>query len=79
MESIPEVGTERERAEEDTEREDKVCPQAMWGDIPDPGPLLQSPDKLHYQKQVQENKHAGSYRTGWVNTDTMLFIARDQV
>lgn len=53
LESIPEVGMVRERAEEDTDREDKVCPQALWGDSPDPGPLLLSPDKLHYQKQVQ--------------------------
>lgn len=47
----------RERAEEDAEQEDKVCSQAMWRDVPDSGPLLQSQDKLHYQKQVKENEH----------------------
>lgn len=53
LDSIPEAGTVRERLEEDIEREDKVCPQALWGDVPDPGPHLLSPDKHHYQKQVQ--------------------------
>ncbi|XP_017351335.2 microtubule cross-linking factor 1 isoform X4 [Ictalurus punctatus] len=56
LESIPEVGMVREHAEEDTDREDKVCPQALWGDSPDPGPLLLSPDKLHYQKQAGDSR-----------------------
>lgn len=77
MESIPEVGMGRERAEEDAEREDKVCPQAMLGDIPDPGPLLQSPDKLHYQKQVQENKLVCIYRTDCMKINTVMFVGSD--
>lgn len=62
----------RERAELDTEREDTVCPQAIWGDTPDPGPLLLSPDKLHYQKQVQENMHEFAEQI-----DTLMFTDSD--
>lgn len=64
MESIPEIGMAREHAEEDAEREDKVCPQAMWGDVPDAGALSQSQDTLHYQKQVQDNKDGFSEQVG---------------
>lgn len=60
-ESIPEAGTVKESSEEDTEREDKLFPQALWGETADPGSLLQSSDKLPYQKQVQSAWHCNLY------------------
>ncbi|KAI4902747.1 hypothetical protein NFI96_015262 [Prochilodus magdalenae] len=56
LESIPEVGLVAEHGEGETEREDKVCPQPMWADISEPGPLLPSPERFQYQKQVGDSR-----------------------
>ncbi|KAL7851245.1 hypothetical protein AOLI_G00216010 [Acnodon oligacanthus] len=56
LESIPEVGVVVEHGEGETEREDKVCPQSTWGDVSDPGPLLPSPERFQYQKQVGDSR-----------------------
>ncbi|XP_062843550.1 microtubule cross-linking factor 1 [Trichomycterus rosablanca] len=56
LESVPEAGAVVEQAEGDTVQEDKVGPQSTWRDIADPGPLLQSPERFHFQKQVGDSR-----------------------
>ncbi|XP_066512699.1 microtubule cross-linking factor 1-like [Hoplias malabaricus] len=56
LENIPEVGMMVEHGEGETEREEKVCPQPTWGDHPEPGSLLPSPERFQYQKQVGDSR-----------------------
>ncbi|XP_030630535.1 microtubule cross-linking factor 1 [Chanos chanos] len=56
LENIPEIGMVMEQGEDVLKREDKPCPQITGGDIPDPGSLLPSPERLQYQKQVSDSR-----------------------
>uniref|UniRef100_A0A8C2D8S1 Microtubule crosslinking factor 1 n=1 Tax=Cyprinus carpio TaxID=7962 RepID=A0A8C2D8S1_CYPCA len=53
LENIPELGIMIDQGDGETEREDKVCAQITGSDLTEPGPLLLSPERFQYQKQVK--------------------------
>ncbi|KAK1790085.1 hypothetical protein P4O66_002388 [Electrophorus voltai] len=61
LESIPEVGAEpgdggEEHRDSGADQEDMECLQPIWGKVPDPGPFIPSPERFHYQKQVEDSR-----------------------
>ncbi|XP_073713151.1 microtubule cross-linking factor 1-like [Misgurnus anguillicaudatus] len=56
LENIPELSSVIEQGDSETEREDKVCHQITGSDITEPAPLLLSPERFQYQKQVGESR-----------------------
>ncbi len=56
LENIPELGIMVDPGDEETEREDKVCPQITGSDLTEPGHFLLSPERFQYQKQVKYHR-----------------------
>lgn len=52
LENIPDLSVVIEQGDSETEREDRVYTQITGSDITEPGPLLLSPERIQYQKQV---------------------------
>ncbi|KAK2900432.1 hypothetical protein Q8A67_008547 [Cirrhinus molitorella] len=56
LENIPELGIMIDQGDGETEREEKVCTQITGSDLTEPGPLLLSPERFQYQKQVGDSR-----------------------